>query len=183
MVAAYVMVESRRAWKVALVGPPEAVLIGTPAWETMVSTFRLAGTHPTPPARAVVGLPAPGFPALDHVKGPVIINFFATWCSDCRTDMPAIARAAIKSGGRFTVIGVACCGDKRSAVPGFLKELNVQDQFRVIAYDDGRIVQAYALLGPPTTAFLDKDHVLRQIVAGPVTPADLDRGLKDAGIS
>ena len=124
----------------------------------MVSTFRLAGTQPTPPPRAVVGLQAPSFPALDHVRGPVIINFFATWCSDCRTDAPVIAKAAVKSGGRITVIGVDCCGDQHSAVAGFLRELNGQDQFREIAYDDWRIARAYAVLGPPTTAILDKDH-------------------------
>jgi cytochrome c biogenesis protein CcmG, thiol:disulfide interchange protein DsbE len=181
---AYVMVEGHRAWVVAMAGRPEAVAGATATWETMVSAFRLVGGRPTPPPRATVGLPAPRFAALDRVGGPVIINFFATWCVDCRTDMPVIAAAAAAHRGRVTVIGVDCCGDDRSGVPAFLRQLGVQGQFRDVVYDDGgRIAQSYALLGPPTTAFLDRNHVLREMVAGPVTPAGLDQGMRDAGAS
>ena len=153
-------------------------------WETMVSTFRLVGARPTPPQRATVGLPARSFSLLDWTKGPVVVNFFATWCVDCRADMPIIARAAAGDRGRFTLMGVDCCGDDQSSVPGFLRELGVQGAFSKIAYDnDGRIAQSYALLGPPTTAFLDKNHVLREMVIGPVTWVSLAQGLKDIEIS
>jgi thiol-disulfide isomerase/thioredoxin len=150
----------------------------------MVSTFRLVGARPTPPPRVAVGLPAPRFSLLERVKGPVVINFFDTWCVDCRTDLPIIARAEARDRGRFTLIGVDCCGDNQSSVSGFLRELGVQGEFNKVAYDtDGRIAQSYALLGPPTTAFLDKDHVLRDLVIGGVTPVSLARGLKDVGIT
>ena len=43
--------------------------------------------------------------------------------------------------------------------------MGVQNDFRHLAYDnDGRLGRAYTLLGPPTTAFLDRSHVLRQVV-------------------
>jgi thiol-disulfide isomerase/thioredoxin len=181
---AYVALDGPRAWVVVLIGSPGAVASATDSSETMASTFRLVGARATPPARAMVGLPAPSFPLLERARGPVVLNFFAAWCLDCRTDMPTIARAAARDRGRFTLIGVDCCGDSRSAVSGFLRELGVQGQFRDIAYDsDGRIAQSYALLGPPTTAFLDKDHVLRQLVVGGVTSVSLAQGLKDIGIS
>jgi thiol-disulfide isomerase/thioredoxin len=181
---AYVMLEGRRAWVAALVGAPDAVTAAARTWEQMVSTFRLVGARPTPPPRATVGLPAPSFPLLDRARGPVVINFFATWCADCRSDMPLIAKAAAADRGRFTLIGVDCCHDDASAVPGFLNQLGVQGQFRSVAYDDrGRIAQSYALLGPPTTAFLDRNHVLRQLVVGAVTPTSLQQGLKDADVA
>ena len=181
-IVAYVMIEDRRAWEVAMAGPPQAVMAATAAFDEMVTTFRLVGARPTPPPRAMVGLPAPGFPALDRTPGPVVINFFATWCADCRGDMPQIATVAAESRGRFTLLGVDCCDDQPSAVPSFLRQLGVAEAFRNVTYDrDGRIAQTYGLLGPPTTAFLDKDHVLRQMVAGPVTAASLEQGLRDAG--
>jgi len=149
----------------------------------MVTTFRLVGAQPSPPPRATVGLPAPGFPALDRSTGPVVINFFATWCADCRGDMPLIAEAAAQSRGRFTLLGVDCCDDQPASVPAFLQQLAVRDAFRNVTYDrDGRLAQAYGLLGPPTTAFLDRDHVLRQMVVGPVTATSLRQGLRDAGV-
>lgn len=179
---AYTLVDAGRVWAVALVGAPGPAATVVPDWEKMVSAFRPTGAAPTPPPRATVGLPAPGFPALDRVKGPVVINFFATWCVDCRSDMPVLAAAAADHGGRFTLIGVDCCGDDASKVPAFLKELGVQGRFRDVAVDDGRIARSYSLLGPPTTAVLDRDHVLRQMIAGPVTRSNLEQGLGDAGV-
>jgi hypothetical protein len=96
--------------------------------------------------------------------------------------MPLIAKVAAQSGGRFTLLGVDCCDDQQASVSSFLQELGVRGAFRNVTNDlDGRIAQAYGLLGPPTTAFLDRDHVLRQLVVGPVTAASLQQGLHDAG--
>lgn len=176
------MVDAGRVWAVALVGRPDVVTAAVQTWDRMASTFQLVGAAPTPPPRATVGLPAPGFSALDRVHGPVVINFFATWCVDCRTDMPTIAAAAKEHAGRITVIGVDCCSDDASKVPAFLKELGVQREFRMVVDDDGQIARSYSLLGPPTTAVLDRNHVLRQMVAGPVTRSNLEQGLKDAGV-
>jgi len=181
-IEAYVMVESGRAWTVALAGPPDAVDHSRDDFEKMAGTFSLVGARPAPAPRAAVGLPAPGFPELDRIKGPVVINFFATWCVDCRSEMPLIAGRARSSQGRFSLLGVDCCDDNRSAVPGFLSGLGVQGDFRLLAYDDdGRVARAYGLLGPPTTFFLDRDHVLRNLVIGPLTVGTLDAGLRAAG--
>ena len=101
-----------------MIGSPGAVASANATWETMVSTFRLVGARPTPPQRAAVGLPAPSFPLLERVKGPVVINFFATWCLDCRTDMPIIASSLARNRGRFSLIGVDCCADNQSSCRG-----------------------------------------------------------------
>jgi hypothetical protein len=179
---AYVMLESGRAWTLVLAGAPDQVDAARNDFERMALSFRLVGARPSPPGRATVGMPAPPFPELDRIKGPVIINFFATWCPDCRSEMPLMARRAGVSHGRFTLLGVDCCNDSPSGVPGFLEGMGVQNDFRHLAYDnDGRLGRAYALLGPPTTAFLDRAHVLRQVVIGPLTPATLEQGLKAAG--
>jgi cytochrome c biogenesis protein CcmG, thiol:disulfide interchange protein DsbE len=183
-IQAYVTIDGGLAWEVAMAGPAQPVTAATATFDQMVSTFRLLGAQPSPPPRASVGLPAPGFPALQRTTGPVVVNFFASWCADCRGDMPVIAKAAAQSGGRFAVLGVDCCDDQRSSVPGFLQQLGVQGAFRNVTYDDdGRIARTYGLLGPPTTAFLDRNHVLRQLVVGPLTAASLQEGLHDAGIS
>ena len=179
---AYVMVESGRAWALALAGPPDAVDQSRDDFGKMASTFSLVGARPAPPPRAAVGLPAPGFTELDQINGPVVINFFATWCVDCRTEMPLMAKRARSAQGRFSLLGVDCCDDNRSAVPGFLKGMGVQGDFGLLAYDDdGHIARAYSLLGPPTTFFLDKNHVLRQVVIGPLTAGTLDAGIRAAG--
>jgi cytochrome c biogenesis protein CcmG/thiol:disulfide interchange protein DsbE len=181
-IEAYVMLESGRAWAVALAGSPEQVDRVRTDFERMAATFQLTGTAAPPPSRLAVGLPAPAFPELSRISGPVVIDFFATWCPDCRMEMQLLAKRAVAGGRRFTLVGVDCCGDDAAAVPGFLDSLGVHRQYRVVASDrDGRIGQSYALLGPPTTAFLDRDHVLRRLEVGLLTPDRLEQGLRAAG--
>jgi thiol-disulfide isomerase/thioredoxin len=179
---AYVMLESGRAWAIALAGAPESVAAARADFERMAATFRLTGAGAPPAARLAVGLPAPAFPELSRIHGPVVIDFFATWCADCRSEMPLLARRAAQGGGRFTLLGVDCCSDDAAAVPGFLDGLGVRAQYRQLAYDrDGGVGRSYALLGPPTTAFLDREHVLRRLEAGPLTAEQVEQGLRAAG--
>src|SRR5262249_4542273 len=135
-IEAYVMVESGRAWTVALAGPPDAVDHSHDDFEKMASTFSLVGAGPAPAPRAAVGLAVTLFTELDRIRGPVVLNFFASGCVECRTEMPLIAKRAHSSQGRFSLLGVDCCADNRSAVPGFLAGLGVQGDFRLLAYDD-----------------------------------------------
>lgn len=181
-IVAYVMLESGRAWAVALAGTFEQVEAVRDGFERMVGSFRLVGPRPSPPPRAAAGLPAPGFAELDEIKGAVVINFFATWCTDCRIEMPLLAKRAASSQGRFTLLGVDCCNDSPSAVGGFLNGMGVRAAFGYLAYDvDGHLGRAYGLIGPPTTFFVDRNHVLRHVVIGQLSSATLEQGLKAAG--
>jgi cytochrome c biogenesis protein CcmG, thiol:disulfide interchange protein DsbE len=176
---ALVAIDHGLVWAVVLAGQAQRVGTDMPDFEKMTTTFRLQATRPSPPTRIQLGLPAPGFPELDRVKGPVVVNFFATWCGPCRQEMPMLSQRASQAGGRFTVL-VVDTQDDATKVPGFLKELNVS--FANVAYDrDGSLTQSYQLPGVPDTFFLDAKHVVRDWVFGPVTAQSLDKGLKAAG--
>ena len=176
---ALVAVDHALVWAVVLAGQAQRIAPDVPDFNRMVATFHLQSTRPSPPTRIQLGQPAPTFSELDRVKGPVVVNFFATWCGPCRQEMPLLAQRASQARGRFTVL-VVDTQDDATKVPGFLKELNVS--FANVAYDrDGSLTQSYQLPGVPDTFFLDDKHVVRDWVFGPVTPASLDKGLKAAG--
>ena len=176
---ALVTVEGGRVWAVVLAGPPERVTADRSDFETMATTFRLGAVRPSAPARVALGLVAPGFKELDRIKGPVVLNFFATWCGPCRQEMPLLAERARRASGRFTVLAVNTRDDP-AAVPGFLKELGVDFP---VAYDrDGKLGEAYQLIGVPQTFFLDGKHVVRDSPIGPLSPDTLDQGLRKAGV-
>ncbi|WP_431879627.1 TlpA family protein disulfide reductase [Micromonospora marina] len=43
---------------------------------------------------------------LRDVKGPAVINVWASWCPPCRKELPAFQRLSDRADGRFQVIGV-----------------------------------------------------------------------------
>nr|WP_204343188.1 TlpA disulfide reductase family protein [Micromonospora terminaliae] len=40
------------------------------------------------------------------IRGPAVINVWASWCPPCRKELPAFQRLSERAGGRFQVIGV-----------------------------------------------------------------------------
>ncbi|PSK64858.1 Thiol-disulfide oxidoreductase ResA [Micromonospora sp. MH33] len=40
------------------------------------------------------------------IKGPAVINVWASWCPPCRKELPAFQRLSEQAAGRFQVIGV-----------------------------------------------------------------------------
>lgn len=175
---AVVMLEGGRAWVMALAGPGDRVAAYEADFDRMRSTFQLLPGHPSLPEQVALDAPAPRFPELDRIKGPVVLNFFATWCAPCRQEMPLLASSARSAHGKFTVLGMDT-QDDASKVPDFLKELHVG--FPTGVDRDGHLSAAYLLPGVPGTFFLDSGHVVRSLVYGPLTAASLQEGLKAAG--
>ncbi len=73
-----------------------------------------AAAAPTPAGKAGDQLPdltlncfTGGAPVnLRDVKGPAVINVWASWCPPCRKELPAFQRLSERADGRFQVIGV-----------------------------------------------------------------------------
>jgi thiol-disulfide isomerase/thioredoxin len=177
-IEAVVMVEGGRAWVLALAGPADMLSADQGDFDRMRASFQLLAGHPSLPQEVAQDSPAPAFPELDRIKGPVVLNFFATWCGPCRQEMPLLAARAKAAKGRFSVLGVDTQDDP-SQVPGFLRELGVGFP---VGYDrDGHLAQTYLLPGVPGTFFLDAHHVVRNVVYGPLTADTLQSGLHAAG--
>jgi thiol-disulfide isomerase/thioredoxin len=183
----YVMVDPDRFWFLALASPQEVFDSDRVDFERMVLSFGFKVALPVPEARVALGRPAPVFdlrgPAgsrlvLAAVRGPVVVNFFASWCPSCREEMPMLQARVDRSNGRFTVMGITV-HDDTIAVPGFIREAGVRFP---VGYDtSGETASRYVVGGVPATFFLDARHVLRQTVIGPLTADSLERGLKSAG--
>lgn len=117
---------------------------------------------------------------LSDLQGkPVLVNFWATWCSACRQELPELIEAQMKHGpAGLTIVGV----DLREAVD---KVQPFVDNFQLpypIALDrDGEVARTWRIGGPseglPSSYFIDADGVVRKVVFGALTTKTLDEGL------
>lgn len=97
----------------------------------------------------------------------VMLNFWATWCSPCRQEMPAMDRFAKEAAGKVQVLAVAADGtESPEALAAFADELALS--FPVL-FDGGSAGAEYRAFGLPTTLFIDESGVVQIRVLGPMT--------------
>ena len=124
---------------------------------------------------ATVGKPAPDFDTLDldgkvwslsKLKGKVVfVNFWATWCSPCREEMPSMQRLYTKlPKDKFEMIALFN-NDKKPAVRNFVSQLGLT--FPILSDEHNFAGTKYGLTGLPETFIVDKQGVIREKIIGP----------------
>lgn len=94
--------------------------------------------------------------SLGQLRGNVVIvNFWATWCAECRPEMPVLERLHREEGERgLAVIGVNARENAR-AVRLYAKELELS--FPLVLDPAGTINALYGVVGLPTTFLIGRD--------------------------
>ena len=131
-------------------------------------------------AMAAVGLKAPDFelPELDtsgkgssmiwrssELKGKVVfINFWATWCDECKKEKPAIQRLYEKMQGRpFQMLTIIYKDDPKKAV----NYMKINGYTMPVLFDAGNeISRSYWVRGVPETFIIDKEGIVREKIIG-----------------
>ncbi|MBI5879288.1 MAG: TlpA family protein disulfide reductase [Chloroflexi bacterium] len=108
---------------------------------------------------------------LQALRGQVVVlNFWATWCAPCRAEMPAMQSVYERRKGD----GLALVGVNQMEDPGTIAPFLAQYQltFPVALDPTGDWSQRYRVLGLPTTYFINRQGVIRDVVfGGPMDPA------------
>ena len=97
---------------------------------------------------------------------PVIINFWATWCPPCRAEMPAIQRAYREYAPQgLVVLGVnSTVQDNPLDIAPFVEKYGLT--FRIPLDETGEAARKYQLASLPSTFFIGRDGVIREVVTG-----------------
>lgn len=97
---------------------------------------------------------------------PVVLNFWATWCSPCRKEMPQFVRAYDDHiDDRLVVIAVDQ-QESESIVRPFIEDYGVE--FPVLIDRDGDVGIEFRTTGYPETYFIDADGIVREHFIGPL---------------
>ena len=138
-------------------------------------------------ARPMMGFPAPGFTlqslsgqevSLHSLRGgPVLINFWATWCVACREEMPRIQRFHEMEGDKVAILGV----DLREPAPTVQSYVQHGGYTWTFLLDStGAVTNTYNIRFVPTSFFLDARGVIRQVYTGPMNLGQMESFLREA---
>lgn len=106
---------------------------------------------------------------------PVIVNFFASWCTPCQHETPMLARFYQSMHGRVTVLGIDS-NDQRAAALRFLAKTGVRYPVGFDPYPS-TTTTSYGVYGLPQTFFLNAQHRIVAHILGALTMKDLTRGV------
>ena len=103
----------------------------------------------------------------DFTGQPVVLNFWASWCGPCRSEMPAFQEAYLAYGDQIQFLMVNCTGSNETVqmAAAFIEEAGYT--FPVFYDTLGQGSAAYRVSSIPATYFIDKDGniVARQVGA------------------
>ena len=135
-----------------------------------------ARTYPAAAAFNLTALGGSGAKvSLSQYQGkPVIINFWASWCSPCQKETPLLASWYKQQHGKVVLLGL----DENDSSNGALAFAKAKGISYPIGFDPTTIAAgAYGVDALPQTFFLNAQHRIVDHVAGAVTTADLATGL------
>jgi len=124
---------------------------------------------------AAVGSEAPDFELKDFtgrtwrlsdLRGRVVfVNFWATWCTTCKAEMPYKEKLYEKMQGRpFQMLGILFRDDPDNLVQYF-KEHKVS--LPTLISPDNEVARLYGITGVPETFIVDKNGIIREKIVGP----------------
>jgi cytochrome c biogenesis protein CcmG/thiol:disulfide interchange protein DsbE len=161
-----------------------AVAVGLMLW-----TASRMSRNPQRLAGNPAGAPAPEFELksldgrtvrLSDYRGKaVLLNFWATWCSPCKIEMPWFDELQNKYRAQgLEVIGIAMDDAGEETVAKFVKDLGVN---YTILMGKEALGEAYGgVLGLPTTFYIDRQGRIVDQVVGLVSHSDIEDNIKKA---
>jgi len=95
----------------------------------------------------------------------VLVNFWATWCRPCRSEVPHLVAAYERYRQEGLEIVAVNLQEDKDTVARFVDEFGMQ--FPVVIDRSGDVAEEYRAIGIPTSVFIDRSGVVRSIYTGP----------------
>jgi thiol-disulfide isomerase/thioredoxin len=114
---------------------------------------------------------------LSDLRGyPVVLNFWASWCSPCQREAAVLVSAAEARRGRVVFVGV----DVNDLTGDARRFLRAHDVPYVAVHSGRSVADRFGLIGLPETFYVDRRGRIREVTRGELSAEALDRGLARA---
>jgi cytochrome c biogenesis protein CcmG, thiol:disulfide interchange protein DsbE len=134
---------------------------------------------PLPAAKSfslkVLARPGQQISLAEYAGKPVIINFFASWCTPCQKETPLLARFYKSTHGKVVIIGVDA-NDQAAPAEKFVQASGVTYPVAVDPFP-AKTTTSYGVFALPQTFFLNKQHRIVKKILGDVTLTELTKGV------
>ncbi len=117
---------------------------------------------------------------LSDLRGqPLVINFWATWCTSCLAEMPVLEQQRREREAESLQILAVNVGEDRKTARAFIEELELFDF--IIALDpDLTVADAYGVRGLPYSLFIDSAGVIQAEYRGQLDDETMQRYVQAA---
>ena len=96
----------------------------------------------------------------------VLVNFWATWCEPCKSEMPGLQQLADELRGRPFVLYSVNLQEDAAQVEAFQRDYKLN--LYAVLDQDGDVTRAYGVRALPSTFLIDQQGVLRLQRLGPL---------------
>jgi thiol-disulfide isomerase/thioredoxin len=119
--------------------------------------------------------------ALSDFRGtPVMVNFWATWCPPCRSEMPLIQEFATEHQGEFIVLAINA-GEQKDIVQDFVESQGYSNIIFLLDPENS-VANFYRVPGFPTSLFVDEEGMLQGVHIGELDRSLIEQYLAEIGV-
>jgi peroxiredoxin len=112
---------------------------------------------------------------LSDLRGrPVVLNFWATWCGPCRSEVPAFSRF-FQAHPEVAVLGLSVDQGPPAKVKHTVREWGIAYPVAIIS---GALQSQYDISTLPTTVIIDADGKVQKIHVGTMSESQLARAVR-----
>jgi peroxiredoxin len=145
--------------------------------------------QPGPAALNLLGQPAPGFQVTSLDGGPVsladyrgkavLVNFWATWCGNCKLEMPWLAELRERYASRgFEVLGILTDKAPAEKIESLTRKYGVRYPILICNH---ATAQAYGgLPGLPESFFIDRRGKIVAVMSGADSEQEIEANIRHA---